>query len=685
MAGLKHIAFALLIFFALAPARADEADSVNVMLDNIQKADESRDIGLLAAQYDEGMLFVVEHPDPSQGSLLLGKQQFLDGTKNQMWQVAGLKARVLSNRRVVVRNDLAFIRMTANDTFSDGRTYATDTIVMAVKRGGVWKICFGMPAIVDWKLVVSDVEAGSAADKAGLAAGDVVVRCGGRPVDPLLFGGDIASLLKSEPGRPVSLELDRRGVKLDAQVPSGCPGATIQIVLTPTGSARFYASESPHPTMELLAAEIEAIRSGRAKGYQAILDQSAYFSYRRESVGSTRLVARADAEETIATQVAESRKALDPSTVQLKDARAIATTNIAIASGTVSAQQANGKSLETQTRLQVFARREGTWRLAADLVDRCVLEAGAGQSGTLGPAETRQADREIQGKITGIGVKLGLSGEGVLIQEALEGKPAQRAGIRGGETILSVDGKAVKGMTIQQVVELILGEEGTQVSLELREPSGDARTVTVVRETIAIPAVDVRVLEGRIGYLRVALFNRETPSAVRSALTAILSAANAQGIVVDLRGNSGGLYDAVLDVARMLISGKPPKVLWTVRQEGQEPKPVEARARALSSLPMVILIDGKTAGGAELLARALKEHLRATVVGSPTAGAAMLKQRIENPDGSSKVVQIGDFLFAGSGKTGTDPVSPDVTVPDGPSPDQALETGRKKLVELLGK
>lgn len=684
MAAPKHVALVLLMFLAIVSARAGETDGVNLMLDTIQRAHETRDIRLLAAQYsNEGMLLVVERPDPSQGAFLLGKQQVLEGMETQMWQVAGLKKRVLSNRRIVVRNDLAFIRMTADDTFREGRTDSSDTIVIAVKRGAAWKVCFAMPAIFECKLVVSHVESGSAADEAGLMPGDVLEKCGGRSVAPLLFGGDLAAVLKSEPAMPVNLELDRQGVKVDLQAPSGCPGATIRVVLTPSGSAKFYGPESSHPTTEILAKEIKAIRTGRTEGYQTILDQSAYFSYRREASGSTRLISRTDAEETIATQIAESRRALDPSTVQLKDVRVIATENIAIALGTVSAKQANGAPLETQTRLQVFARHGEAWGLAADLVDRYVLESGAGQPGTLDADATRQANREIQGKITGIGVKLETSADGVLIQEAFEGKPAQRAGIHGGELILSVDGTAVRGMTIQQVVELILGEEGTQVSLELREPSGNTRTVAVGRETITFPAVEARVMEGRIGYLSVSAFNKETPAAVRTALTATLSSANARGIVIDLRGNSGGLYDAVVDVARMMIPGNPLKVLWTVRQQGQEPKSVDVRARALSSLPFVVLIDGKTAGAAELLARALEEHLHATLVGSRTAGAAMLKQRLESPDGSSKIAQIGDFLFPGSGRTGTDPVSPDVIVPVDASPEQVLEIGRQRLAESL--
>lgn len=99
------------------------------------------------------------------------------------------------------------------------------------------------------------------------------------------------------------------------------------------------------------------------------------------------------------------------------------------------------------------------------------------------------------------------------------------------------------------------------------------------------------------------------------------------------------------------------------RQTGKEPVSVQTNSLALTTLPCVVLIDEKTSGAAELLVASLSQNAHATLVGSKTAGGAVLKQRISNPDGTSRVVQIGDFLFPKTGKTGTDGIIPDIIAP----------------------
>jgi C-terminal peptidase prc len=667
----------------IGAAFADDVAAVNAMLDNIQKAHKSHDIELLGAQYDENILLVGDHPDASKGAFFLQRDQILMAIQNQTWRAAGLVTRTISKRRIAVRNDLAFIRMVIKDQFKNGKTDSSEQLVVAVKRDSKWRACFAMPAIMEARILVASVESGSAAEKAGLKKGDFIVACNGEPVDPALFGSDPKSVLSGQAGSQVSLRVHRPGSDVVVQAPSGLEGAKLEATLVPDGSGRLVADDAGHPVKDLLTKEIDLLKSGTADGYREILCQSGYFSYRRESGGYASLVTGTNAQQTIAKQLSESRNALDASTIRLERVDVIAGPNIPLATGTIQASDRNGASLRVPTRLQVYARNGKEWRLVANLVDRFTMASAGGKEVALSAEQTSQSKQNQRGTIVGIGARLAKHPEGLFIEQALPGQPAEKAGVRRGEVIVAADGRSTKDMPVEEGVKAITGEEGTQVTLELLETSGNRRTVTIKRETIKLPWVVTDMLQDDIGYVGISTVNQETPNAVSDALTKILPQRKARGIVLDLRGNDGGLYSEIVKIAEMLIDGTTPKLLWIVRQEGKAPVPVEAKSAALTALPCVVLIDDKTKGGAELLAAALSQAAGATLVGTKTAGGAVLKEQIANEDGSSRIVETGDFLFPKTGKTGTDGVVPDIAAPDGATPEQVLELGRKTLAGML--
>lgn len=664
---------------------ADDVAAVNAMLDSIQKAHKSRDIELLGAQYDEGILLVGNHPDAAKGAFVLQRDQVLMGTQNQTWRAAGLLSRTVTKRRIAVRNDLAFIRMVVNDQSKSGKTDSSEQLVIAVKRNSRWRACFAMPAIAEARILVASVESGSPAEKAGLKAGDYIVACNGEPVDPALFGSDPKSVLSGQAGSQVSLRVRRPGSDVTVQAPSGLEGAKLEATLVPDGPGKLVSDDARHPVKDLLTKEIDLLKSGAADGYREILCQSGYFSYRRESGGHTSLVTGANAQQTIAKQLSESRNALDASTIRLEGIDVIAGTNIALATATIQASDKKGASLRVPTRLQVYVRSGQEWRLAANLVDRFRMASASGKEVALSAEQTSQSKQNQRGTIVGIGARLAKHPEGLFIEQALPGQPAEKAGVSRGEVIIAVDGRSTKDMPVEEGVKAITGEEGTQVTLELLETSGNRRTVTIKRETIKLPWVVTDLLKDDIGYLAISTFNQETPNAVSEALTKVLPARKARGIVLDLRANEGGLYTEIVKIAEMLIDGTTPKLLWIIRQEGKAPVPVEAKSAALTALPCVVLIDDKTKGGAELLAAALGQAAGATLVGTKTAGGAVLKEQFSNEDGTSRIVQTGDFLFPKTGKTGTDGVVPDIVAPDGATPEQVLELGRKTLAGMVGR
>jgi len=681
---LKYLVLCVLTCFAISSANADATDPVNSLLDSIAKAHETHDISLLSAQYSDGCaLFVGESPSFEHGAFVLGKEQVLAAVKDQVWPVAGLVGRKTTDRRIAVRDGLAFIRMTVTDLFKDGKSSSSEQFAIATKEASSWKVCFSLPALAESEWVVTKVEPGSAVEKAGLKSGDMIAACDGEPLDALVVGADIKAAMKAAAKQTVTLAVSRAGASTHIQIPAALGGATVQATLVPSRSASFVAAAEPHPVRELLRAEVESIRTGNLTAYGASICSLGFFSYRRGPGTETNLVTKNGAMEMIVNQNSQSRKALDPSTVKLVETNVIATSNIALGTATVDATDRAGKPMRVWTRLHVYMRKGTQWFLVADLVERFRLGPGGSKVELRSVEETRKAKRQMEGKLVGIGVKLKEDPDGAMIGDVLPDTPAENAGLLSGEIIVSVDGSPVKGMPIKDVVGMITGEEGSKVTLEIAGQNTERRKVELTRAVMMLQTVKPKTLGDAMGYLQIDTFDSQTAKAVRSALGSTLAPDKTRGIVLDLRGTAGGLYPQVVEVARQLIRGKKKMVLWIVRQKDKEPVSVEVWPTTGAPYRYVVVVDAKTSGSAELLAEALRQCSGAILVGAKTAGGAMMRELIDNPDGTSRVVQIGDFLFPKTGKTGTDGVVPDIAAPNDASREQVLEMGRDALAKLI--
>lgn len=267
-----------------------------------------------------------------------------------------------------------------------------------------------------------------------------------------------------------------------------------------------------------------------------------------------------------------------------------------------------------------------------------------GHSHFLSPAMV-QAVHELQGQDTfkGIGAEVRMRDGHVAIVAPLDGSPAERAGVRPGDIILKVDGKDVQGLPLIEVVGQIKGPAGTPVTLTIFTPvTRHTRDVTIVRATIVVHSVTWTRLPGEtVAHVRIAQFNEGVTEDVGETFRAI-GQAGLSGVVLDLRNNPGGLLDEAVGTASVFLKGG--KVLEVKDAEGHvRPIPVAPGAVA-ADIPMVVLINGGTASGAEIVAGALRDNQRATLIGEKTFGTGTVLKEFPLTDGSALMLAIEEWL-----------------------------------------
>jgi len=234
----------------------------------------------------------------------------------------------------------------------------------------------------------------------------------------------------------------------------------------------------------------------------------------------------------------------------------------------------------------------------------------------LPPAAEESARQSMEGELEGIGVLVEYVDGNVTVVSPFEGSPAEAAGLEPGDIIREADGVELTGMDLTAAAELIRGPAGTVVHLVL-ERNGDTFEVDVERDEIRIPSVRTEMLEENIGYLRLSRFRDPVPGELRDALEELM-AQNPEGLILDLRNNPGGGLNTAVDVADQFLTEGP--VLIERFGSGEE-RVFEASDDGLAQeIPMVVLVNEGSASASEVVAGALRDRDRATLVGTTTFG-----------------------------------------------------------------
>jgi len=259
--------------------------------------------------------------------------------------------------------------------------------------------------------------------------------------------------------------------------------------------------------------------------------------------------------------------------------------------------------------------------------------------------EPREREKEaLSGRFGGIGAYVTQAEDGRIVLEPMPDLPAEKAGVRKGDTLLKVDDTDIAGMNADEVIALVRGEIGTSVRLTLRhEGEKEPVTVEITRQEIPTPTVEWRMLdepEGT-GYVRLTLFSHRTDKELRQALDEMKDQGMTQ-LVLDLRGNGGGLLNAAVDVAGEFLSGGT--VLVQVEKGGKEEVYEAGSGGKFTNGKLVVLVDGGTASASEIVAGALQDRGRAVLVGEKTYGKGSVQQVFDLSDGSSVHITYADWL-----------------------------------------
>jgi len=307
------------------------------------------------------------------------------------------------------------------------------------------------------------------------------------------------------------------------------------------------------------------------------------------------------------------------------------------------------------------------------------------------PAEYAKFQEAQASSFTGIGVTVDRSKRGLLIRSVYKGSPAKAVGIEPGDQIVEANGRSLKGLTTEQASQLVKGPAGTKVRLKVVH-DGTERTVVATRRPISVPVVASlmkTVCGKKIGIVALSSFTSGAHAEVYAALNK-LKKQGARAYIFDLRNNGGGLVDEAQLIASAFIAEGP---IVTTRGRNVPTRTLDATGNpVVPTAPLVVLTNGGTASASEIVAGALQDVGRATLVGEKTFGKGVFQQVIELSNGGALDITAGQYFtpkgrnLGGKGVAQGAGLKPDLLVkqPDEATKDLALRAALAKLGGCAG-
>lgn len=338
---------------------------------------------------------------------------------------------------------------------------------------------------------------------------------------------------------------------------------------------------------------------------------------------------------------------------------------IEAAIGPVFGYKAHSGEIDLSSLQETYSKLAANYDGNID-VDKLIQGANSGLVAAVGdeytvymtPDEANEYDKSLSGNIGGgIGAEIGIRNNKVTIIRVLRDNPAKEAGLAANDIIVSVNDESTEGWTVDDAVGKIRGEEGTTVKLEIKRGS-EIKDFSITRAIINNPSVESSI-ENNIGIITISRFDEETGDLTRTAAQD-LKDRNVIGVILDLRGNGGGYLEAARDVAGVWLSNK---IVVTEKTGSIIVETVKTGSESiLSDMPTIVLVNGASASASEIVAGALQDYDKATIVGEQTYGKGSVQRLLPLTGGAQLKVTTARWYTPNNVNITASGIAPDIKV-----------------------
>lgn len=274
--------------------------------------------------------------------------------------------------------------------------------------------------------------------------------------------------------------------------------------------------------------------------------------------------------------------------------------------------------------------------------------------------EMKTIMEETNGNFVGIGIYMtkDLEKNAILIIKPIENSPAEKAGILPGDLIIKVDDVEYSGDKLEEASNKIRGEEGTKVKLEIYR-NGETKTFELTRTKVVVSHVTTKVLDNNIGYIAISDFEGECASEFETKYKQ-LEKQGIKKLIIDIRNNGGGIVDEALKIANMLVDKD--STLLITKDKSDKEEVTKATEKPIINIPTVVLVNGYSASASEILAGALKDNGKATLVGTKTYGKGIIQELHQLSDGSGLKITVSEYYTPNHNAIHKIGITPDVEI-----------------------
>jgi C-terminal peptidase prc len=306
-----------------------------------------------------------------------------------------------------------------------------------------------------------------------------------------------------------------------------------------------------------------------------------------------------------------------------------------------------------------------------------------GNSSFMPPHEFREMQEETRGSFGGIGIRIGVEDGQVVIVEPMDGTPASKAGLKQGDRIMKIDGQPTQGLTLQEAVRRMRGPVGSRLVLGIIRHGGvEPENVSLTRAKIEIKTVEGQLLDGRIGYVKIRGFHETTLQEMEKTLNR-LTHQKMEGLVLDLRNNPGGLLSQSVKVCNLFVDEGLIVVSTEGRVRNQNSRFMANGGGQYRQYPMIVLINAGSASGSEIVAGALQDLQKATVIGTKSYGKGSVQTIFPLQDGSGLRLTTAHYFTPSGRNIDHVGIVPDIELANEGKEDRQLDMAHAIMKEAL--